>query len=218
MTRAGMPWRTAAVVVAALAVSGCRSVYYSTMEKFGVHKRDLLVRDVGAARDSQEEAKEQFVSALERFSTVLELDGGDLQDKYETLDRELQRSEAKAATVRNRIDDVEAVSKALFREWRKELEQYNDADLRRSSAAKLDAAEEKYDRLLAAMRRAESRMDPVIAAFRDQVLYLKHNLNARAIASLQGELAGVEADVEALIRDMEASIAEADSFIRSLGA
>ena len=29
-------------------------------------------------------------------------------------------------------------------------------------------------------------MKPVLAAFHDQVLVLKHNLNARAIASLEG--------------------------------
>ena len=60
-------------------------------------------------------------------------------------------------------------------------------------------------------------MDPPLRAFRDQVLYLKHNLNARAIASLQGELRAVESEVAALVREMERSIREADSFVASLG-
>jgi hypothetical protein len=60
-------------------------------------------------------------------------------------------------------------------------------------------------------------MDPVLAAFKDQVLFLKHNLNARAISSIQQEAEKVKSDVERLIREMEASIAEADKFISELG-
>jgi len=56
----------------------------------------------------------------------------------------------------------------------------------------------------------------VLTTFRDYVLYLKHNLNAQAIASLEGELGGIESDVSSLIRDMEASISEARSFIQSM--
>jgi hypothetical protein len=66
------------------------------------------------------------------------------------------------------------------------------------------------------MKRAEKKIAPVLSAFRDQVLFLKHNLNAQAVASLQGELVSIESDVASLIREMEASINEADSFIQSL--
>ncbi len=70
--------------------------------------------------------------------------------------------------------------------------------------------------MIRAMRRAESKMDPVLSAFNDQVLFLKHNLNAKAVASLKGELASVETDIAALIREMESSIAEANEFIKTV--
>jgi hypothetical protein len=66
------------------------------------------------------------------------------------------------------------------------------------------------------MKRAEAKVDPVLSAFRDQVLFLKHNLNAQAIASLHKELASVEVDVTSLINEMEVSIAEADRFIKGM--
>jgi len=66
------------------------------------------------------------------------------------------------------------------------------------------------------MKRAEATMTPVLAAFRDQVLFLKHNLNARAIAAIRQEGVVVEAEITALIRAMEAAIAEADAFIKTL--
>ena len=199
-----------------IGIGGCQTAYYHTMEKFGVHKRDILVDRVEDARDSQDEAKEQFKSALDRFTAVLRFDGGDLEDKYRQLDKEYQRSLEGAEEVRDRIDSVENVAEDLFAEWEKELKQYSRSDLRRSSERKLKATRSHYQRLIRAMRRAEKSMDPPLAAFQDQVLYLKHNLNARAIASLKGELASVKSDIGALIRDMEKSIAEADSFIKGL--
>lgn len=195
---------------------GCQTAYYGAMEKFGYHKRDILVSDVQKARDSQEEAKEQFKTAFEQFSTVLNFKGGALQDKYEKLNAEYERSESKAQAVHDRIASVENVSEALFDEWEIELGQYSNASLHRTSQQKLDQTRTQYSQLIKAMKRAEKKMVPVIAAFKDQVLFLKHNLNAQAIASLKQELVSVEDDISSLIKDMEKSIKEADSFISAM--
>ena len=135
---------------------GCQSVYYDAMEKMGYHKRDLMVSDVEKARDAQQEAKEQFKSALDRFTTVLNIKGGELQDKYNTLNEEYERSETKAQAVRDRIASVEDVSQALFEEWEAELKEYSSANLRKSSQAKLTQTRTQYAQLIKAMKRAES--------------------------------------------------------------
>jgi Skp family chaperone for outer membrane proteins len=208
--------RKMAMISGMIILLGCSSAYYGTMEKLGYHKRDLMVNRVESARDAQQEAKEEFASALEKFSSVLQFDGGKLEDKYDQLKSAYDRSNARAETVRDRIESVEDVAEALFEEWEEELNQYASASLRRSSARKLSQTKRQYSQLIGAMRRAERKMDPVLTAFHDQVLYLKHNLNAKAIASLQTELGSVEAEVAALIRDMEASIKEADAFIGAM--
>jgi hypothetical protein len=186
------------------------------MEKLGYHKRDLMVNRVESARDAQEDAKEQFESALDKFSSVLQFDGGDLEDKYDQLKIAYDRSTARAQTVRDRIDSVEDVAVDLFAEWQAELSEYSSDKLRRSSSRKLRETKTQYDQLIGAMRRAERKMEPVLTVFNDQVLFLKHNLNARAIASLQTELISVETEVNSLIRDMNASIKEADAFINAM--
>lgn len=195
---------------------GCQNAYYKTMETFGQHKRDLLVDRVEDTRDGQEEVKEQFQTALEKFSEVVNFSGGELEGKYKELKKELDRSEAKTAALRDDIGEVEEVSKALFREWESELEQYSNDDLRRASEAKLGQTRQRYGQLIGAMKRAEGKIEPVLSVFRDQVLFLKHNLNAQAVASLQGELDSVEAEIGALIKEMDKSIAEADSFIKAM--
>ena len=200
-----------------LPMVGCQSVYYQTMEKVGIHKRDILVDRVESARDAQEEGKEQFRSALERFSSVLNFKGGELEDKYNQLNSEYELSEEKANAVHDRVDAVEDVAEALFEEWQEELDEYSSAQLRRDSEAKLRQTRSRYNKLIRAMRRAEKKMDPVLAALKDQVLYLKHNLNAKAILSLQQELSTIKTDVAALIWEMEKSIKEADVFIKEIG-
>jgi hypothetical protein len=209
-------FHTYAIVLFAVAGLSCQTAYYETMEKFGYHKRDLLVRDVEKARDAQQEAKEQFKSALDRFTQTLDIQGGELQDKYETLNSEDERSEAKANAVRKRIASVEEVSEALFTEWNAELKQYSSSALRRKSQEQLTHTRAHYAQLIKAMKRAEAKMDPVLAKFKDQVLFLKHNLNAQAVASLKGELVSVEGNINSLVKELNASIQEADSFIAAM--
>lgn len=203
-------------IIVSLYLSGCETAYYGTMEKLGYHKRDLMVNRVESARDAQQDAKDQFESALEKFTSVLQFDGGMLEEKYDQLKAAYDKSNARAETVRDRIDAVEDVAEALFKEWETELNEYTSANLRRSSARKLKQTRRQYAQLIGAMKRAEKKMDPVLSAFHDQVLFLKHNLNAKAIASLQTELVSVEAEVNSLIKDMEASIKEADMFISTM--
>jgi hypothetical protein len=206
----------AVVVTAIWLLPGCESAYYKTMETMGYHKRDIMVDRVSEARDAQEEAKEQFESALEKFSSVLGFKGGSIQEKYDRLKDEYEKSDAKAAAVRSRIAAVEDVAEDLFAEWQEELNQYTSSSLKQSSARKLRETQKKYAQLIGAMKRAEGKIDPVLSAFRDQVLYLKHNLNAQAIASLQSELTSIETDVARLIKEMETSIKEANAFISSM--
>jgi hypothetical protein len=215
MMNRSTPWLYG-LLIAALFSIGCQSIYYNTMEKFGYQKHEILVDRVVDARDEQQETKEQFKTTLERFNEVVNFDGGELEEKYEILNAEFNRCEAKADDVKDRIAAVEDVGEALFKEWTEELDQYTNAKLRRSSQQKLIETRREYDQLIRSMHRAEDRIDPVLAAFRDQVLFLKHNLNASAIASLKNELAVVEIDVDSLIREMETAIAEADGFIKTI--
>lgn len=205
------------VVLLALLLGGCETAYYGIQENvFGNMKPDLLVDRVEDAMEAQEEAKEEFQSALEQFEAVVGIPEGKLKSTYRRLNDAFEDAESRAKVVSDRIDEVEDVADDLFDEWEDELEQISNANLRRKSASQLRDSKRRADDLVRAMRRAEGRMDPVLDSFRDHVLYLKHNLNAQAIASLRGELRGIESDVGQLVRDMERSIAEAQSFIRQM--
>ena len=204
------------MLVVPLAMASCQSAYYGAMERLGVPKRDLLVSRISEAQDAQQDGQEQFRNALERFRSVVDFDGGDLQPVYNRLDSEFQRSERAAERIRTRIRAVETVAESLFDEWEDELSLYSNDDLRRDSQQQRRDTRQRYARLMEAMGRAESSMDPVLDNLRDNVLYLKHNLNARAVASIRGELEAINTDVDRLVAAMQAAIAESDRFIAEM--
>jgi hypothetical protein len=204
------------LATALLTLTACSSMYYSGLESMGIPKRDLMIHRVEKARDTQEDTKEQFKSALEQFTAVTNFKGGDLEAVYNKLNDEYEDSVSQSKLVRKRIDDIKDVSEALFEEWEEEITQYSSASLQRNSKSQLTSTRRQYKQLVQAMERAEAKLEPVLAVFKDQVLYLKHNLNARAISSLKEELSGIQSDVSTLIVAMEKSINEANTFINSM--
>ena len=202
--------------VAVVALTACQSAYYGTMEKFGVEKRDILVDRVDDARDSQTEAQQEFRSAFERLDEMLNIEGGELEKTYNALNDDYESSKAAAEDVRDRIDAVDDVAQDLFDEWSEELGEYSNDNMRRQSERQLRETERRYAELLRVMERAADKMQPVLDKMQDNVLYLKHNLNAKAIDAIRGEFNSLQNDISSLIADMEASIEESNRFIESM--
>ncbi|MCX2758162.1 DUF2959 domain-containing protein [Vibrio sp. Sgm 22] len=204
------------IVLSIFSLTGCQSAYYSAMEQVGYHKRDIMVDRVEDAKESQQDAQEEFTSALEALSSLTNFSGGDLEDMYNKINDKYQDSEKAAQNVSDRIAAIEDVSDALFEEWQGELDLYTSDSLRRSSEQKLRETKSSYQTMLSAMKRAEKKMDPVLNTLRDNTLYLKHNLNASAVGSLQGEFMSLEKDIAYAIEQMNAAIAESDKFLAQL--
>jgi hypothetical protein len=204
------------IIAFVIMLTACQSAYYAAWEKVGVEKRDILVDRVEEAAEAQEDAQEQFTSALEQFSELISFDGGELQSVYDELSDQYEASNESAARVTARIDSVESVAEALFDEWQDELGQYSNETLRRESDRKLKETQRRYNSLLKSMRKAESKMAPVLSALKDNVLYLKHNLNANAIGALQGEFGNIKREINQLVKEMNTAIEQSNDFIASL--
>jgi SMC interacting uncharacterized protein involved in chromosome segregation len=201
-------------------LAGCQSVvdnaYYGMWEKLGFEKRDILVDRVENAQDAQKDAQQQFSSALEEFSALINFDGGELESIYQDLNDQLESSKESATSLSQRINKVEAVAEDLFDEWQSEIDLISSTKLKRDSQSKLRETKQKYAVLLKSMRKVEKSMEPVLIALQDNVLALKHNLNAKAIGALQGEFKSIKQDVSALLKEMSIAIEQSDEFIKSI--
>jgi ElaB/YqjD/DUF883 family membrane-anchored ribosome-binding protein len=209
------------VLAVILLLPSCKQVrekYFNTLEQVGIERRELLVKRVDNAREAQIEAQEQFKDALTELQALVGYQGGDLEKMYSKLSSEYDKSESKAKEVRERITRVEQVAQSLFEEWQREIGQYSNAQFKRESERELAATKRRTDQVVVAMKRSAAAMDPVLVKLHDQVLFLKHNLNARALGSLSGTAKSLQVEVDGLITQMQSSIAEADTFIREMRA
>ena len=208
--------RTLGVVCMVIALAGCKSAYYGTRSMFGSEKRDILVERVKDTRDDQQAAAQQFQTTLEKFQDVTKFQGGELEAKYKAFSKQYDKCKSAADDVNTRIGKVETVANDMFTEWKSEIKEYSDPKLKASSEQKLADTQKRYSQLMAAMKNSAGKMDPVLKVFHDQVLYLKHELNAAAISSLSDTAAQIDTDVQALIKEMQNSIKEADAFIATM--
>jgi hypothetical protein len=199
-------------------IAGCSTAYYGVWEKLGYEKRDILVSRVQEGKEDQQAAETQFKTTMQKFQDLTSFNGGDLEAEYDKLNSSYESCVSRADAVSSKINSIDKVAKDMFSEWKGELSQYDNQDLRAKSEQELKDTKAKYDKLIALMRKSEASMQPVLRAFHDQVLFLKHNLNAAAISSLQTTAAGIDTDVKQLIAEMEASISEADAFISKVKA
>lgn len=203
------------VGVCALLV-GCTSTYVAAWKQLGWESRDLLVDQVEDTRSRQESAKEQFTSALDQFKATYSFDGGDLEKAYNKLQKDYDRCVAQADDFRDEIGGVKRLGNAFFNEWQKDIDSVTDDATRQLVIQQRDATQVSFDQMVAKMDESADKMDPVLEAFQNRVILLKSSLNAQALASLQTNADELVNGIEALIEEMNASIAEADEFIAAM--
>jgi predicted nucleic acid-binding Zn-ribbon protein len=196
-------------------LGACQTAYYAAWEQVGKEKRHLLRDNVEKVGKEQQEASEQFKDVLTQIQALYGFDGGELEKAYRRLKSDYEDCEKRADDVRERTAKVEQIAKDLFREWKQELQQISNPDLRAKSRKSLYATQRRYSQLEQAMRKAERRMEPVLQKVRDYVLYLKHNLNAQAVGALKLEVGRIEVEVDSLITDLNKSIQETEAFLKN---
>jgi len=216
--RRGHLLRLAGMGAALVLLGGCTSSYYKAMKTFGKEKRDILVSRVKDSKKDQLQAKEQIKTTMESFQALTGFQGGSLEKNYKKLNGEYEKAADSAQKLHNRIDSIDQVSGDLFKEWQSEIDGMENKKLKAQSAVLLKQSRLSEAGYVKSMRQTEARMTPVITAFRDQVTFLKHNLNARAIGSLKGTSAKMSTDVDVLMVSLDGSMAQADALIASLNA
>lgn len=216
----------AVAVLAALC--GCSTMASFTAEKFGQARRVLLVRRLDQACKAQQQLQEAFQRALAQFESLASFAGGNRQKQTDQMSAALARCEARAKDVPARIAEADRAGQNLFREWKAASEKHPNEMYRRDRGAKRFNAQRDYNQMMAVLRNAESKIEPTLSAFRDQVeaaqavlldpaFQLDNGLNEHAQISVQDESARLAAQVDFLIQNLSDSIAQAHLFIQQIG-
>lgn len=195
---------------------GIKDAKYGAYEMIGYEKRDLFKKEVKSVKNNQEDSQEAFEDALERLQKFYAFKGGRIEKEYNKLKNSYENSLEESHDLSNSIQKLDTVAHDLFIEWKKEIKEITSPDLRKKSSAKLNETRKKYKILYDALKNSEKRMSPLLVKIKDQVLYLKHNLNAGAIEGLRNEGERIQKDIEKLIGEMKDANKEADKFIKTL--
>ncbi|MFN2437281.1 MAG: DUF2959 family protein, partial [Desulfotignum sp.] len=169
--------------------------------------------NVADVKDSQTAAKEEFTDALTQIQALYDFDGGELERVYKKIKSSYEDCRSRSEQIETRIAKVKTVGRDLFAEWDAEITEIQDPELTAASRRSKADTQARFRKLEAAMDKSARAMAPVLAKLNDMVLFLKHNLNARAVGALGKEALSIETDIDALIEDMNRAIAEADQFI-----
>jgi hypothetical protein len=206
------------LIVFALLLSGCQWTYYKAMRTLGKEKRDILVQRIKDAKKDQDQTKQQLQTTMESFQALTGFKGGSLEKSYKRLNSDYESAASQAGKLHDKIQSIDQVSNDLFKEWQGEINAMDNGKLKSQDTVMLRNARARQATYMRAMRRTEDQIEPVLKTFHDQVLFLKHNLNARAIGSLKNTSAGLQSDVDGLVQSIDASSQEADKLISSLAA
>jgi hypothetical protein len=206
------------LILLVLLLAGCKSTYYKAMQTLGREKRDILVQRIKDAKKDQDQTKQQLQTTMESFQALTGFQGGSLEKSYKRLNSDYESADSQASKLHDKIQSIDQVSNDLFKEWQGEIAAMDNAKLKAQDNLMLRNAKTRQATYMRAMHRTEDQIAPVLKAFQDQVLFLKHNLNSRAIGSLKGTSATLQGNVADLIQSIDASSQEADKLISSLAA
>ena len=206
------------LIVLILLFTGCKSTYYKTMRTLGKEKRDILVSRIKDAKKDQDQTKKQLQTTMESFQALTGFKGGSLEKSYKRLNSDYESAASQAGKLHDKIQSIDQVSNDLFKEWQGEINDMDNVKLKSQDLVMLRNAKTRQATYMRAMRSTEDQIAPVLKAFQDQVLFLKHNLNSRAIGSLKTTSSVLQSDVAGLIKSIDASSQEADKLISSLAA
>jgi hypothetical protein len=176
------------------------------------------VQRIKEAKKDQDQTKQQLQTTMESFQALTGFQGGSLERNYKRLNSDYENAASQAGKLHDKVQSINQVSNDLFREWQGEISAMSNGKLKSQDTVMLRDAKVRQATYLRAMRKTEDQIAPVLKAFRDQVLFLKHNLNSRAIGSLKSTSANLQSDVAELVQSIDASSQEADKLITSLAA
>lgn len=194
------------------AIEKVKSVKEDALIQVGAkNKHDLLLERLEETVALQEETKQYLLDAYDVLSSVSD-DVSEVDAQMDALTATYQQSEDVAENLKKQMKAVDRLAKGLFIEWRRELRQYDNKNLRAKSAENLTKTKKQYQVLHAAMKKSYQSVAPLLSLLHDNQLYLKHNRTVAAMQGFQEEVDAAGSQMDNMIEDIELSIEQSESF------
>jgi hypothetical protein len=177
---------------------------------------ESLVNSVRRARSEQAQAQNDFTTAFHQFQRLTAPQAVELENLDAELEDSIDDCDDAAETLRERILEIRTDSNTLITEWKAELEEFAGEGMREKSAKMMADTESRTNKVVAALEQVQLKMEPVLLKLHDYALFFNHNLNPRAIATLEDTYKDFDRELKALHAEMATAQAEMNSFLEAL--
>jgi hypothetical protein len=207
----GRLWRGVAVLamLSLAATAGAQS-------DEGVKQVERLVKASGNTVKAVADTKLQLVKTLDIYNALMADDAKDRKKLYNSLQKEMENTEKRRATIGEVAATMSAEADTLFKQWTDSAAAIENADLRKKSEERLAATKASYAEIGTVGQKASDLYGPFMKDLQDQVTFLGHDLNAEAVASLKPEAAKINEAASKLIQSIDDTITTANTNIGAL--
>jgi hypothetical protein len=179
-----MGLRQAATVFASLAFVAATTVGVAAQDE-GVKQIQELIKTAKAEVQSIDTAKLQLQKTMDAYNAVMAPEVKDRRDAYKQLQKEMANTDKRRADVSTRSTKMNAEADKLFKSWEESTARIQSPDLRKRSEDRLKKTQDRFAELRQTGQNASSQYESFMKTMQDQVVYLGHDLNPGAVASLK---------------------------------
>jgi len=180
--------------------------------------QQALVDSVRSAAVETEESQEDYGSALNLFQRLTAPQAVEIETLNEDFDEALEECQQRADDLAERLESVRTEADTLFQSWTQDLEHFSGDALRKKSEAMMVETQARAQRVITSLESVRASMTPVLLKLQDYSLFFRHNLNARAIATLEDTYKGFDSEFTALNQELEQARAEMATFLAGFEA
>jgi chromosome segregation ATPase len=206
--------RSTSLALLALTAGGCSSLGGAFLIFGGSHapQGDLVARARGAEHETQE-LHTDFAASFHLYQRLTAPQAVQLQQLSEEFEDSVEACEDRAEDLSERMDSIRRETESVVENWTAELGRFSSEAVRKKSEAQMRDTEAYAQRLQAALERLQGRAQPVLLKLQDYALFFDHNLNARAIATLQDTYRDFDGEFKALESELGKTQAEITAFL-----
>lgn len=208
--------RAVAAVLFLITIPSCAWVSNLISGKSGPADVNDLVDAVEKVSTEIDASKGSMLAAIQKLQAVTAPDfKGDAVTAYKDLEQTIDDSDDQANEFRKSVEKMQAAAEPVFEQWTKDLEAYSNPEMRARSQQRLASARERYDAVVAAVEPVLVEYETINQTLHDHALFLSHDMNPAAVATIQGDVRSVAKEASALDGSFNTAKAAARSYVDS---
>jgi hypothetical protein len=178
------------------------------MGQAGSKESQKLLEYSQGARDALTAMKKEVGSTMDLYNTLIAGEAKNSQSTYKKLTQAISKSEKASEKSGSSVEKMQKQAGKVYSAWEKELEGYENEQLKELGVQRLDASRQTNDAMAEKMKSVGEAYSPFISSLNDQVKFMARDLSPDAMSALQGVAQELNVMAEELFAQIDAALGE----------